>query len=69
LFDVAESIEAVDFIAATLSATVLRTCSALLRNQPMASSMTARRASCSPSNALLRSADRRSVMSSWVPTQ
>jgi hypothetical protein len=60
---------AVDFIAATLSATVLRTSSALFRNQPMASSTTARRASCSPSKALLRSAARRSVMSSWVPTQ
>ena len=68
-FEVADRAVAVDFIAATLSATVCKTPSRLSRNQAIASSTTARRASCSPRSAFLRSAERRSVMSSWVPTQ
>jgi hypothetical protein len=68
-FDVVDRAIAVDFIATTLAATVCRTPSTLSRNQVIASSTAARRACCSPRRVLCRSAARRSVMSSWVPTQ
>ena len=69
-FDAPTAPVAVDFIAADavgdrLQARLRRSA----RNQAMASSTAARRASCSSSSALCRSAWRRSVMSWWVPTQ
>ena len=67
--EIAESADAVDRIAATLSPTVLSTPSTLSRNQAMASSMAARRASWAPSRAFFCSTLRRSVMSWWVPIQ
>jgi hypothetical protein len=61
--EVADRLPAVACIAATLSATVLSTPSTLWRNQAIACSNAARRASCSVSCAVLGSALRRSVMS------
>jgi hypothetical protein len=61
--EIADSADAVDRIAATLSPTVIKTPSTLSRNQAMASSITARRASWASSRAFFCSALRRSVMS------
>ena len=67
--DDCESVTAVDFIAAVLSLTVLRTASTSSRKERIADSIVIRRRSCSASEALCRSACSRSVMSSCVPTQ
>ena len=67
--EIADSADAVAFIAATLSPTVFNTPSTLSRNQAMASSTTVRRASWAPSRAFFCSTLRRSVMSWWVPIQ